>query len=98
MTERRSTTPPTCCLCGEKASISRKYRPAAQIILLDAWQRPENAQADVFIPISIQTERRGHYTNFQGTVSAFEPCFTKKDSVAHAEEMFFALALQKAIA
>ena len=35
-----------------------------------AWQRPENAQADVFIPISIQTERRGHYTNFQGTVSA----------------------------
>jgi NADH-quinone oxidoreductase subunit G len=71
---------------------------AAQIILLGAWQRPENAQADVFIPISIQTERRGHYTNFQGTVSAFEPCFTKKDSVAHAEEMFFALALQKAIA
>ena len=70
----------------------------AQIILLGAWQRPENAQADVFIPISIQTERRGHYTNFQGTVSAFEPCFTKKDSVAHAEEMFFALALQKAIA
>ena len=70
---------------------------AAQVILLNAWQRPENAQADVFMPISIQTERGGHYTNFQGTVSAFEPCFVKKDSVAHAEELFFALARQRAI-
>ena len=42
--------------------------------------------------ISIQTERRGHYTNFQGVVSAFEPCFPKKASVADAETLFAALA------
>ena len=64
----------------------------AQVILLDAWLRPENAQVDVFIPISIQTERRGHYTNFEGVVSAFEPCFTKKATVAHAETLFVAIA------
>ena len=64
----------------------------AQVILLGAWLHPENAQVDLFIPISIQTERRGHYTNFEGVVSAFEPCFTKKATVAHAETLFVALA------
>ena len=38
---------------------------------------PENGHADVFLPISIQTERAGHYTNFDGVVSAFEPCFAE---------------------
>ena len=65
----------------------------AKIIFLNAYLRPENGHADVFIPVSIQTERRGHYTNFQGTVSAFEPCFRKKESVADAETLFAALAL-----
>jgi NADH-quinone oxidoreductase subunit G len=46
----------------------------------------------VFLPISIQTERRGHYTNFQGVVSAFEPCFPKGESVLDAEVLFKALA------
>ena len=50
----------------------------ARIIFLNAYTQPENGHADVFIPVSIQTERRGHYTNFQGVVSAFEPCFPKK--------------------
>ena len=49
----------------------------AKIIFLNAYLQPENGHADVFIPISIQTERRGHYTNFEGVVSAFEPCFPK---------------------
>ncbi len=65
----------------------------ARIIFLNAYLRPENGHADVFIPVSIQTERRGHYTNFQGTVSAFEPCFRKKESVADAETLFAALAV-----
>jgi NADH-quinone oxidoreductase subunit G len=64
----------------------------ARTIFLNAYLQPANAQADVFIPISIQTERRGHYTNFQGVVSAFEPCFPKKASVADAEALFAALA------
>jgi NADH-quinone oxidoreductase subunit G len=64
----------------------------AKIIFLNAYLQPENGHADVFIPISIQTERRGHYTNFQGVVSAFEPCFPKKASVADAEDLFAAIA------
>jgi NADH-quinone oxidoreductase subunit G len=64
----------------------------AKIIFLNAYLQPENGHADVFIPISIQTERRGHYTNFQGAVSAFEPCFAKAASVADAETLFAAIA------
>jgi NADH-quinone oxidoreductase subunit G len=64
----------------------------AKTIFLNAYQQPENARADVFLPVSIQTERRGHYTNFEGVVSAFEPCFPKEPSIAHAEQLFGALA------
>jgi NADH-quinone oxidoreductase subunit G len=64
----------------------------AKIIFLNAYLQPENGHADVFIPISIQTERRGHYTNFLGVVSAFEPCFPKPASVADAETLFVAIA------
>jgi NADH-quinone oxidoreductase subunit G len=64
----------------------------ARIIFLNAYLQPENGHADVFIPISIQTERRGHYTNFAGVVSAFERCFAKKASVADAEALFAAIA------
>ena len=64
----------------------------AKIIFLNAYLQPENGHADVFIPISIQTERRGHYTNFEGVVSAFEPCFAKPASVADAEALFAAIA------
>ena len=65
----------------------------ARIIFLNSYLQPENGHADVFIPISIQTERRGHYTNFQGTVSAFEPCFAKKSTVVDAATLFAELAI-----
>ncbi len=65
----------------------------AKIVFLNSYLAPENGHADAFIPVSVQTERRGHYTNFQGTVSAFEPCFPKKASVADAEALFAALAV-----
>ena len=64
----------------------------AKIVFLNAWLAPENGHADVFLPLSIQTERAGHYTNFEGTVSAFEPCFEKKPGVLHAEDLIKALA------
>jgi NADH-quinone oxidoreductase subunit G len=64
----------------------------ARIIYLNAWLQPENGHADVFFPVSIQTERAGHYTNFQGVVSAFEPCFPRKPAVVDAEAVFAALA------
>ena len=64
----------------------------AKIIFLNAYLQPENGHADVFIPVSTQTERRGHYTNFEGTVSPFEPCFAKPASVVDAEALFAAIA------
>ena len=66
--------------------------PHAKIIFLNSYLAPENGHADVFVPLSIQTERRGHYTNFQGVVSPFEPCFPKRDTVMDAEVLFKALA------
>jgi NADH-quinone oxidoreductase subunit G len=33
-------------------------------------RKPENDRPDVFIPISVQTERNGHYTNFAGVAAA----------------------------
>ena len=64
----------------------------ARIIYLNSYLQPENGHADVFLPISIQTERTGHYTNFLGIVSAFEACFEKKPGVTGAETLFEALA------
>jgi NADH-quinone oxidoreductase subunit G len=66
--------------------------PNAKIVFLNAYLQPENGHADVFIPVSIQTERAGHYTNFAGVVTAFERCFTKQATVADAQELFAAIA------
>ena len=68
--------------------------PGARTIRLDSYANPQHAQADVFIPTSVQTERRGHYTNFEGTVSAFSPCFPKPDTVADAEAVFAAMRVR----
>jgi NADH-quinone oxidoreductase subunit G len=64
----------------------------AKIVFLNAYLQPENGHADVFIPVSIQTERAGHYTNFAGVVTAFERCFAKQATVADAQELFAAIA------
>jgi NADH-quinone oxidoreductase subunit G len=71
--------------------------PAAKVVFLNAWLQPENGHADVFFPTSAQTERAGHYTNFAGVVSRFEPCFPKATGVAHAEELFAQLALAQGV-
>jgi NADH-quinone oxidoreductase subunit G len=76
---------------GEGCDFAR-LPPQAHVIYLNSYLAPENGHADVFIPLSIQTERHGHYTNFQGVVSAFEPCFAKGDAVVDAEWLFKALA------
>jgi NADH-quinone oxidoreductase subunit G len=64
----------------------------ARVIFLNAYLAPENGHADVFLPISIQTERHGHYTNFQGVVSEFQPCFDTPAGAVDAESLFQALA------
>ncbi|MCE2903004.1 MAG: 2Fe-2S iron-sulfur cluster-binding protein [Gemmatimonas sp.] len=63
-----------------------------KVIRLDAYAQEHNAQADVFVPISIQTERHGHYTNFEGAVTGFAPCFAPAPTVGHAEQLFRALS------
>jgi NADH-quinone oxidoreductase subunit G len=65
---------------------------SARRIVLDVWSGPANAEADVFIPLSLQTERAGHYTNFRGVISAFERCSPKPSTVADAAALFHALA------
>ena len=67
--------------------------PEAKVVFLGAWRPPAEARADVFLPISLQTERSGHYTNFAGVVSRFEACFEKPAGVADAESLFAALAV-----
>jgi len=64
----------------------------ARVIYLNAYLAPENGHADVFVPISIQTERGGHYTNFDGHTGSFERLFAPKPTVAHAEDVFAKLA------
>ena len=93
--DARSAFPSDCDLVlvwGEGFSFAQ-LPPAAKIVYLNSWLQPENGHADVFIPVSIQTERTGHYTNFAGVVSAFERCFPKKATVADAQELFVDLAL-----
>ncbi|GAB1344758.1 NADH-quinone oxidoreductase subunit G [Gemmatimonas sp.] len=73
--------------------VSQAVLPAgATIIRLDGYAHDHHAAAHVFIPLSIQTERDGHYTNFEGTVTPFTACFEPKAPVAHAEQLFAHLA------
>jgi NADH-quinone oxidoreductase subunit G len=76
---------------GEGCDFAR-IPPQAKLIFLNSYLAPENGHADVFLPISIQTERAGHYTNLEGVVSRFEACFAKAASVLDAETVFKSLA------
>jgi NADH-quinone oxidoreductase subunit G len=71
--------------------------PGARLVMLDGWAKPEHALADVFIPLSIHTERSGTYTNFQGVASAFEACFAKPESAMDAASLFAALAARESV-
>jgi NADH-quinone oxidoreductase subunit G len=79
-------------LWGEGFDFAR-IPPHAKIIFVNAYLAPENGHADVFFAATIQTERHGHYTNFNGVVSAFEPCFPKRAEHVDAQSLFEALAM-----
>jgi NADH-quinone oxidoreductase subunit G len=72
---------------GEGCDFTRLPRQA-KTIYLNAWLDHANGWADVFFATSIQTERSGHYTNFEGTVSAFSACFPKRAGAVDAEALF----------
>jgi NADH-quinone oxidoreductase subunit G len=76
---------------GEGADFGKLPR-GVPVILLNAFLAPENGHADVFFPISVMTERSGHFTNFDGVTSAFEACFAPAAGVVHARGVFEALA------
>ena len=81
---------------GEGFDFAR-LPPKARVIFMNSYLQPENGHADVFIPISVATERSGHYTNCEGTVSAFEPCFAKPPGVADAATVFAAIAVAEGV-
>ena len=64
---------------------------SAKVILLTSYALAGNDRAQVTIPISIQTERSGHYTNFEGVVSAFAQCVPKRPTIADAQPLFEAI-------
>jgi NADH-quinone oxidoreductase subunit G len=70
----------------------RAVPAGARIVFLNAFLAPENGHADVFLPVSIQTERDGSYTNFAGVTSRFRRCFAPPAGAWHAQDLFPALA------
>jgi len=76
---------------GEGVHASRLPNKAA-VVRFGSYASADASSADVFIPISIQTERAGHYTNLEGTVSGFQRCFDAPADVADAEALFPLLA------
>jgi NADH-quinone oxidoreductase subunit G len=62
------------------------------VVLLGSWLAPEVGSADVFIPLTTQLERHGHYTNFAGITGAFAPSRPPPPGTIDAELLFNRLA------
>jgi hypothetical protein len=77
---------------GEGFDFNDAPHAGAAVIFLNAFLQPENGFADVFLPVSLQTERAGSYTNCNGGVSTFQPCFEKPPGVVDAASVFAAMA------
>jgi NADH-quinone oxidoreductase subunit G len=71
--------------------------PGAHTIYLAGWQAADHASAEVVIPIAIQTERAGTFTNFEGAARAFEACFAPMPGTQPAERVFEALTRREAV-
>lgn len=85
-----TTTADVLLVWGEGAALDA-VPAGVRVILLTSYDAPENSRADVLLPISVQTERHGHYTNFAGVVTAFAPCFPKHANVSDAAVVFEAI-------
>ena len=69
-----------------------KLPSGASLVAVGSFADAAAARADVFLPVSTQLERDGHYTNFAGVVSPFRACFPRPAGVADAEALFGLLA------
>ncbi|MCC7327702.1 MAG: (2Fe-2S)-binding protein [Burkholderiales bacterium] len=81
---------------GEGCDFTRLPR-GVKIVFLNAYLQPENGHADVFLPVTIQMERPGHYTNGDGVVQAFVAAVAPPPGVADAATLFAALAASEVI-
>ena len=88
---------PTSSSSGAKGWTRPAFRHRLRSSSLGSYASADAAAARIFIPISIQTERDGHYTNFEGIVSAFARCFPSAPSVADAEALFALLAAREGV-
>jgi NADH-quinone oxidoreductase subunit G len=76
------------------SSSGARLRPRAlrdAKTILDGYDEHHGARGRVSSRSASRPTRRGHYTNFEGVVSAFSPCFAAAPSVADAEALFAAL-------
>jgi NADH-quinone oxidoreductase subunit G len=62
------------------------------VIRMSGYAASDNAEAAVFLPLSIQIERDGSYTNIDGVVNSFRGYLTKAPAVLHAIDLFPSLA------
>jgi len=65
---------------------------ATRWIHLTPFGTPSERPAAVVLPVSNTYERQGTFTNFEGTLNAFEPLFEKPAHVQHAADVFRSLA------
>jgi len=65
---------------------------ATRWIHLTPFGTPTERPATVVLPISNTYERQGTFTNFEGTLNAFEPLFEKPAHVQHAADVLRSLA------
>jgi NADH-quinone oxidoreductase subunit G len=64
----------------------------ARTILMSPFLAPENGHADAYFATTLQTERSGHYTNFEGVVGAFAPIRPAPAGTVDAEALFGMIA------
>lgn len=65
---------------------------SATVIQLSSFESAQDRKADILIPISTFMERKGSFTNFEGTTNCFDKVFEKPELVQHAGELFGRLA------
>jgi NADH-quinone oxidoreductase subunit G len=65
---------------------------ATRWIHLTPFGTPSERPAAVVLPVSNTYERQGTFTNFEGTLNAFEPLFEKPAHAQHAADVFRSLA------
>ena len=70
----------------------------ARVIVLGSYATDASARANVFVPVSIQTERAGSYTNFEGRVARFDACFERLPGTVDAADAFAAIAVRAEVA